>query len=373
MSFADAWFELAGELDLPAPLVQTKLQEALEAVYDDAKQRMWSFQLKTDNFLAPGLLFASGFPFFHEPRPGVVARSRGFIFAQPYSNEIQGDEEAVEAWRSHFGRPLLTECQIRSPFFSLYDIVHFDRDEGILVLDRPWMEPNPGRIFRDIWDWPWPESKEEEHWENHPQPYMLYQAYFPAPVKDFKRFFEIKDTMMSGILDYWTLSQRDLSLKDPQRVIFDLPAYAVFFDWDTRGEGTEFESATVGHPRYELWPHPLSTMPYTFSYLRSGPIWENPGDTLPRPLTEEMVKYKAREFLYAFKEAQKGETVQRGSAANFQFLSEYAAAQYQACRDRVGKKDTDLVDLFFNRFVRNAVGRTEPFATITGGLNVGGW
>lgn len=367
MAFADAWFELAGELDLPAPLVQTKLQEALQAVYDDAQQRIWSFQLQVANFLTPGLMFASGWP--GAGRPGFMV-SDGMIFVQPFSNEVRGDERAREAWRHHFGRPLMTEMQIRSPFFSLYNIIHFDREEGVLLLDRPWMEPEPwGLPFFP----PWIDEDDWEGWGDRPQPYMIYQAYFPAPVKDFKRFFMISDFMMSGILDYWTLSQRDLAIKDPQRTIFDIPAYVVFYGYDERGRDTEFESATIDFPLFEIWPHSLSTQSYTFSYLRSGRIWEEPGDRLPHPITEEMVKYKAREFLYAFKEAQKGEPLMRGSGANWQFLSEYAAAQYRVCRDRVGKKDTDLVDLFFNRFLRNAVGRTEPFATINGLLNVGGW
>lgn len=363
MAFADMWFEIAGELDLPAPLVQTKLNEALGQIYDDEQQQMWSFQLRgDDNWLTPGLQFATGGPFLH---------SEGKIFVEPFSNEVRGDEEAAEAWRrKRFGRPFLTEMQIRSPFFSLYNIIHFDGVDT-LTLDRPWMEPEPwGLAFFPEWidpdDW--------HGWDrDRPQPYMIYQAYFPTPTKDFKRFFEIRDTMTAGIIDYWTYTQRDLTIRDPQRIIFDLPAYAVFKEWDQRGVGTEFESATIGFPLYELWPHPLTMMPYTFSSLRRGPMLENPGDTLPRPLTEDMLKWRTRQALYVFKEAQKGETVQRGSGADWRFLAEWAAAEYKAARNRVGKSDVAIVDLFFNRFHRAAADRGRPFATIQGQLNVGGW
>jgi len=381
MAFADMWFEIAGELNVPAPFAQTKLNEALGQIYDDEEQQMWSFQIReADNWLAPGLVFATGWPTKRHH-----AHSDGFIHAEPYSNEIRGNHRAAERWRRHRGRPFLTELQIRSPFFSLYNIIHFDGHDT-LTLDRPWMEPVdlPRRFFVEHWPgWDWDDDKEwDEAWDHdhdhdhrreHWQPYMVYQAYFPAPVKDFKRFFEIRDTMNSGIVDYWTYSQRDLSRLDPQRVIFDLPTHAAFRGLDERGHGTEFESATLGHPMYELWPHPLSVQPFTFSSLRRGPMLEHPHDTVPAPLTEDMLKWRCREALYLFKEAQKGETVQRGSGANWQFLAEAAAAEYKAARNRIGKRDVALVDLFFNRFRPNLAERGAPFATIDGRLNIGGW
>jgi hypothetical protein len=265
--------------------------------------------------------------------------------------------------------------QIRSPFFSLYDIIHFD-GVNTLTIDRPWMEPEPWGIWGPPWH-PWHKREDDSlRWNEHhqfSQPYMIYQAYFPAPVEDFKRFFEIKDTMMSGLLDYWSYNQKDLTRRDPQRIIFDLPAYVVFFDWDHRGQGTEFESATFGFPRFELWPHPLSEMPYTFSYQRRGPLLEHPHDTLPKPLTEDMLKWRTREALYLWKEAQKGEQVQRGSGADWKFLAQSAAAEYKAARNRIGKVDVALVDLFFTRFQRMPAERQAPFATVNFQLNVGGW
>jgi hypothetical protein len=202
---------------------------------------------------------------------------------------------------------------------------------------------------------------------------MMYQAYFPTPTADFKRFFEIKDTTNSGLIDYWSFSQRDLTDRDPQRIIFDMPAYAVFRGWDQRGAGTVNASATLGYPLYELWPHPLSQLPYTFSSLQRGPMLDGPADTVPAPLTEDMVKWRCREAMYLFKEAQKGDGVQRGSGADWKFLAQAAAAEYKAARNRIGKRDAAIVDLFFNRFRRNAAERNAPFATITGQLNIGGW
>ncbi|PWT93078.1 MAG: hypothetical protein C5B54_02435 [Acidobacteria bacterium] len=405
MAFEDMWFEISGEMAIPAPLAQTKLNEALGQIYDDGQQPMWSFQIReADNWLTPGLMFATGWPSDggprrpHRPRPHDHDHDHdhdhhhrlrhrfndGLIHAEPFSPIIRGNKRARRAWKRLRGRPFMTEMQIRSPFFSLYNIIHWDPEEGTLLLDRPWMEPTelPRQFLGGIGPWPWPfddsfdeDEEEDEHRHDRDfwQPFFIYQAYFPTPTADFKRFFEIKDTMNSGLIDYWSYSQRDLTDRDPQRIIFDLPAYAVFRGWDERGKGTEFESATLGHPLYELWPHPLSQMPYTFSSLRRGPMLEHPHDKVPAPLTEDMVKWKCREALYLFKESQRGETVQRGSGSDWKFLSQAAAAEYQAARDRIGKRDVAIVDLFFSRFLRNAADRNAPFATITGQLNIGGW
>src|SRR5262245_672159 len=189
MAFADMAFELAGELNLPMPLVQTKLNEALGQIFDDEEQQMWSFQIReADNWLTPGLLFASGFPAKRRKM-----WSQGMIHAEPFSDKIIGSRRAARAWQRHKGRPLITELQIRSPFFSLYNIIDFDGDRT-LTLDRPWMEPVavPRQLFP--WGW-WDEWEAEEceedgdHDRHHPfwQPYMMYQAYFPTPTADFKR------------------------------------------------------------------------------------------------------------------------------------------------------------------------------------------
>lgn len=341
MAFANMWFEIAGELGMPTPLAQTKINEALGSIYDDDEQRMWSFQIRSaDNWLTPGLLFSTG------------TQSAGTITATPYSNTIVGDATAAAAWVAYLNAgtlPLLTSFQIRSPYYSLYNIIAFD-GVNTFTLDRNWMEPGGSGLA-----------------------YMMYQAYFPTPTADFKRFFEIRDTTNSGVIDYWSKSQKDLSVADPERTIFDQPTHAVFYGWDTRGAGTVNASPTLGYPLFELWPHPLSVLPYTFSSLRRGSLLVNPSDTVPAPLTEDMVKWKTREACYLFKESQKGDGVARGSGADWKFLAQAAAAEYKKARNRIGKADTSIVDLFFSRFNRDQATHSEPFATINSGLNVGGW
>jgi hypothetical protein len=341
MAFVDMITELVGEMNLPEPFVETRLNEALRAIYEDPAQRMWSFQIRTGGWLTPGLLFATGL--------SGALQSMGIIMTKVGSDQVVGDALASAAWSNYVAPPFLTELQIRSPWYALYDIVGFDQDPNTnivtLTLDRPWMEPDGE------------------------QPYMMYQAYFPAPVADWKRFFEVRDTSNNAWLDYWSYSQRDLSVLDAQRVQFDMPSFVVFHDCDHRPN-----SATYGFPRFELWPNPLSQLPYSFTYLRMGDLLVEQTDMVPEPLSEEMVKWKARESLYLFKEAQKGDGMARGSGADWRFLAGAAAAEYQRVRDRIGKRDTDIVDMYLTRMNRGVAGsRCEPFTNVLGQVNLGSW
>ena len=325
-------FQLVGEIGLPMPLAQTLINEALGTIYDE---QMYSFQFAESGWITPGLLFGSG------------TQSAGTITATAQSKLIVGDATAAAKWVAYTGTlPPLTQCQIRSPYYSLYSIVAFD-GVNTLTLDRPWMEP-PGAA----------------------QAYMIYQAYFPVPVSDFKRFFEIRDTTLNAPMDYWTYSRKDLAIQDPQRVIFTNPSYVVPYETDNRAN-----SATPGYMLYELWPHPLSVLPYTFSYLRRGPLLSLPADTVPAPLTEELVKWKAKEAAYLWKESQKGDGVLRGSGADWKFLTAAAVAMYTKLHKTIAGRDRDMVQLYFDRFVRNAAigGNQEPFATQNSQLNVGRW
>lgn len=81
--------------------------------------------------------------------------------------------------------------------------------------------------------------------------------------------------------------------------------------------------------------------------------------------------WKAKESAYHFKEANKGEHIERGSGADFKFLAEAAHAEYltalKICRDR----DRDMVELYFNRLSRANSSSQDGYSTVTGLLNVG--
>lgn len=338
--FVDMWRELATDLAMPAPLARTTVNRALNLIYD---LQMWSFQVQEAGWLTAGLKLPT-----NTSGPG---QSIGRITPAAYSAQVVGDAAATAAWATLSGRPLLTELQIRSPFYSLYSIVAYDDGTdpnnspnypyATLTLDRPWMEP--GGI----------------------QGYMLYQAYFAAPVADFKRFLDVKDATNAQPVDFWTLGRKDLTMIDPQRTRFDNTTNVISYKIDSRPG-----SATLGSPLFELWPHPLSVLPYSFTYLRRGPQLALATDVLPAPLNEELVLWRAKELGYLWKESQRGEGLQRGSGANWQFLAGEARENFKEKLKVAKDEDRDLMpDLYFTRMDPRRNG--DGFATINGQLNIG--
>lgn len=313
---------------------KTLLNDALGLIYDS---QYWSWQIKENGWLTPGLLFPSG--------PGT---STGTITAVPYTPTVTGNAVSSAAWAAYIAGanlPLFTQLQIRSPYYSLYNIISVNQSNPsaiVLTLDRPWMEP--GGVLS----------------------YMIYQAYFPVPVSDFKRFLTARDTTNNAPMNFWQYSQKDLSRIDPERTIFDTPGYIIPYEVDQRPG-----SATLGSMLYELWPHPVSVLPYTYSYLRRGPLLVNPTDTVPYPLTEECLNWRAKEVAYLFKEAQKGEHMDRGHGANWQFLAESAREEYKTALKPIRERDRDLYELYFNRISPDLWNAGQPFSNQNGTLNVG--
>jgi hypothetical protein len=101
---------------LPDGYAKTLLDEALGHIEDE---QMWSFQLKESGWLTPGLLFNSG----SGAGPGTSA---GKVTFTAYSDQVVGDATASAAWQAYVAPPLLTECQFRSPYYSLYNIIAYD-------------------------------------------------------------------------------------------------------------------------------------------------------------------------------------------------------------------------------------------------------
>jgi hypothetical protein len=330
---------------------RTLLDEALGVIEDE---QTWSFQARESNWITPGLLFPSN--------NAGVATSAGTVTTDIGDPQVIGDATASTAWANYVAsNPFapLTVCQFRNPSYSLYNIIAYDTTSnppfGTLTLDRPWGEP-----------------------EGAQQAYMIYQAYFPAPVSavigqnsvnNFKRFLDVRDTTNNYPLDYWSKSQKDLAFEDPQRTIFTDPAYVVPYEIDNRAG-----SSTLGFMLYELWPHPLSILPYSYHYLYRGPRLQNPSDTVPYPLTEEVVIEQARVQAYLWKEAQKGENIERGAGADYKFLAQAAEKVYQRKIKPIKIIDSGLLELYTHRFRRDIGPQVsdDGYATTNNGLNVGG-
>src|ERR1017187_8243255 len=212
-------------------LVMWKMNEALGKIYDEVD---WSFQrtITYANWLCPG----------------QVANS-GTTTVTPYSDQVTFDAAASAALNTYMTSPgstFVTTLQYRDPAYSIYNIVAIDQTDPnafVLTLDRPWLEPTSGPG----------------------QPYMIYKAYFVAPVLDFKKFIEIRDTTDAGPLDFWSMPQGDLANLDPQRTNFSDPGWCVPAGFDYRAN-----TSTPGYPMFELWPQQLSYLPYSFSFRRRG-------------------------------------------------------------------------------------------------------
>jgi hypothetical protein len=404
MSFASMIQEVLGVPGMNRGLAATKINEAFQLIQDE---RVWSFQLVTGGWLAPGILGGNIASFL----------SPGTISVQPFTNQITGDAISTAAW-VNANQPIITQYQIRVPYYSLYNVVGlggngqiayatiFTAGSGqtpgtsvvavldaggagtgasvsitvaangtvvanpvlvtagsgytnpyisftqggtpatfavqqiaVLTLDRPWMEPaqvNAG--------------------------YMAYQAYFAAPA-GLKKWLAIRDTTNNQPMDWYTYTQVDLSEIDPQRTDFSQPEFVVPYGPDTR-QG----SATFGQMLYELWQGPLSQLPYTFQCEASYAPLVNPNDTVPYPLTEELLKFRTYEVLSLWKESQKGDSMERGSGANWQFLAKAYREEYQNRLKKISLVDRQLCDLYFTRFNRNAFSN-ESFVSVNGQMS----
>jgi hypothetical protein len=410
MALVNMTQELLGIPGTNFGLVRTKVNEALQLIQDE---RVWSFQLQTGGWLATGLLGGTANGYL----------SPGTITVIPGQNTILGDAAATAAWTATVPYPpLLTQKQIRVPYYSLYNIIALGNNGTVLyvttvspgsgqpagtytvpVLDltgagvgatvaitvgadgtvstaptvltvgsgyeTPGIDFNPGAgtlatfavTLQAV-------ITIDRIWTEPPQAngtYMIYQAYFPAPV-GFKKWYALRDTTNNNEMNWWSYTQQDLAEKDAQRINFNQPLYVVPLGADQRPGST-----TIGQMLYELWPHPISQWPYTYQCLANAAPLVNQNDTVPYPLTDELVKWRAYEVLYLWKESQKGDDMQRGSGANWILLMQAAAAEYQKRLKQIKVIDQQYVDLYFSKMKRSTENFGEPYATINGGLNVG--
>jgi hypothetical protein len=412
--------EIIGALPgMNSPLAKTLINQAFLKIQNE---NVFSFQCIIGGWLTPGLLGGS----YSGQGPnqsfdaGATFVSPGTITVTPYTNTITGDAVATAAWNGITAPPFLTQQQIRVPYYSLYNIIaqgnngtvayatvvtpgsgqtpgtyslpvsdptgtgatvsvtvngngtvtlppivtaagsgytapYITFSEGgtpasfsvaliaVLTIDRMWMEPaqNAGS-------------------------YAIYMAYFPSP-PGWKRWWNIRDTSNDFEMDFSSLTQIDLAREDAERTVFNEPTDVVYYGQDQRPG-----SATLGQALWELWGHPLSILPYTFACQCNWPPLQNPTDTLPYPLSEELVKERAYEMGCLWEEQNRGNDMERGSGANWMFLAKAHHDEYKDLLRQVRNMDRHIVDLYFTK-VRYplAVGNQDGFATQTGQLNIG--
>lgn len=392
-------------------LAVSRINEAFQKIQNE---NVFSFQCVTGGWLTPSLLGG----------PNTSFLSPGTITVVPYTNTITGDAIATAAWTAAVPYPpLLTQQQIRVPSYGLYSIIALGNNGTVAyaTLLTSGSGQTPGQYTVPVLDpatgaggtvsitvnangtvtlppvlvtagnnytAPYIAFAEggtpatfsvtliatitiDRLWTEPPQvasSYMIYQAYYPAPA-NFKRWYNVRDTQNNQAMKFSDMTQIDLAEEDPQREIFDQPEYVVPFGPDTR-QG----SATYGQWLVELWPHPISQLSYTFMCQCNWPALMNPTDTLPFPLTDEIVRERTYEVISLWKEGQKGNDMERGSGANWQFLAKAHHEEYKDLLRQARIMDRHLVDLYFTKAKMNApFNGGEPFTNTNGTANVGSW
>lgn len=343
---ANELYRLANRISGEVPgtdldLVMWKMGQGLSKIFDEVD---WSFQrsITYANWLCPG----------------EVANT-GTFTVTPYTDTIVADAAATTAINNYMalsGSALITTLQYRDPAYSIYNIVGYDNGTVnppfvTLTLDRPWLEPTSGPG----------------------QPYMIYQVYFVAPVKDFHKFIEIRDTTNSASINFWDMTQAELAVRDPQRTEFADPSFIVAAGIDTRPN-----TSTYGYQMFELWPQQLSYLPYSFSFRRKGQIPELFLDfqtmDLPYPLTTQLLDYATKIELAEYKAMQMDNQQPRGSGTNWILMAQEFQKKYDEVLDKLIAIDLNLNGEAFTRLPGALAGSSSlPYSNQIGGLNVGGY
>ena len=294
---------------------------------------LWSFQLGQGGFSTPQVT-----------TDGAISATLG-------SSLITGDATASAAWLALpiYWAPTLQ--QLRAQGFSIYSIIAMDStdpDAVVLTLDRPFVDPLP--FFTGVG-------------------YQMFQAYIAAPV-GFKRWLTIADMFDCWALDIWT-SRRTIDLADPARLYTSDPCMALGLGQDKRPG-----SATFGQQLYELYPNPQTEISYQTYYVAEAPYLVNNSDTLPAPVTEEVVTQKALTWVYRDAEARRDIMAAKGAGANFLGLKRESEADFLGRLKTLRLLDRDPVDSYLVNMKAAVGGFGMPYfnpISKLANMGIGGW
>jgi hypothetical protein len=304
MSFLDMKSELAEAIPgLSRTYAGTLLNRAWRVVRDNS---LWSFQLSQGGFSTPAVTTAGSITL------DGIGQSTGVA-----------DSVATAAWAALPAYWGPTVQQIRANGYSIYSIIAFDSSTGIFTLDRPFVDPLPAYDGVN---------------------YQMFQAYIAAPT-GFKRWLNVGDMFNCWALDIWT-ARRTMELVDPARLYTSDPTMVMPVGVDRRGAGTDTPSSTLGQMLYELYPNPSSEISYNTYFVTSGDDLVLNSDTLPYPITEELVLFKARTYAYEWAEARKDIMAAKGSGANYAMLMKQAEAEFRVRIRSLRLEDRDQVDAY---------------------------
>lgn len=299
MAFIDMQTELRGLVPkMPISYSSTLVNRAWKRI---RKSHLWSFNI---------IEFAWASP---------LVVSTGTVTVTQGSAAVTFDANAVAALNaSQLATPtsLITQRQLRVGTSGLYNIITYNSVSGAATLDRLWFDVSGSSVG-----------------------YQVYQVYYAAPVSDFLVLVSVRNPQM--FLDFDLTKTRDwLDRADPQRFQYTWPAFAVPWGRDTR-----VGSSTLGFQLYELWGQPVQQFTYQCYGLREGVDLVNSTDTLPNPIGEDIVVERAKEWVYAWAEANKG-NVPRNSSPDFRFLVGEAKDNYKQMLIDYKRQDKEFLNSF---------------------------
>jgi hypothetical protein len=318
-----------------ALLARTHLREAWT---DIRNMSGWSFQLGVGSFSTPGKV------------------SSGTVTVQLGSTQVIGDADATAAWLTA-GTPLslLSMRQFRIGAGTIYNIIAYDDGTDTAGANYPFATLTLDRYYSDLTT------------NNSPQVgngYTIYQPYIATPVKEFEAWEGVCDTTnVIWLATKPTKAERTrIDRADPQRQIFSNPGTLLINKIDDRPN-----SATLGYMLYELYPQPQAQYAYQTWYTWKGPDLALPTDTVPYPITEHVVKARARVKAYEWAEANKDPANPRGNGADYRFLIGAALAEYNASLKDIRLLDRDRVDMWSDTMTRiTGFGPVSTFNPATG-------
>jgi hypothetical protein len=279
-SFRDYYKSLCGDVPkLSEPKAKIIINDALQQIFDSY---LWHFLIAQDYIIVPNQVIL-----------GTVAVTRGLATVTPNATS--------KAILDSFGLlPPLTDCQLRitgrgSLGGQPYEIVGYDSSlpTDNLTLSRSYLGAT-----------------------NPTASYSIYRAYFSPPLSsdlagnpflDFVRFKVIHNREI-GFRPMQLTSQKWINDTDPLRSSPGDPyRYAPFRTRDRifdTSSGTYLRDDT---PLFEFWPYPVAQRNFFCVWQRRGSQLVADEDTIPSPLTQNLLMTLARYLAYEWADSNKGQ------------------------------------------------------------------
>lgn len=303
-----------------ALLARTHLREAWT---DIRNMTGWSFQLGVGSFSTPGKV------------------SAGTVTVQLGSAIVIGDAAATTAWLTA-GTPLsfLSQRQFRVGAGTIYNIIAYDDGQTFGQGNFPFATLTLDRFYSDLVA------------SNASQPgagYTIYQPYITTPVREFEAWEAVCDvTNVIWLKCNANRGDRErIDRTDSQRQIFSNPGILLPYKVDQCPN-----SSTLGYMMYELYPQPQAQYSYSTWYTWKGPDLSKPTDTVPYPITEHVVKAKARVKAYEWAGMNVNPSNPRGNGADHRYWAGFAENEFQQQIKAIRLLDRDRVDMWKSQMSR---------------------